>query len=80
MEIKAISGGVDSVMVEKNCSFIIETSIGNVTMCGEILNNEIQERATGPYFWNKDKFYKLSVKERELVVDCVHNELSKFLE
>jgi len=77
---KVISGGVDSTKTEINCSYTIETSIGNVTMYGEVVDNEVNEKATGPSFWNADKFRKLSDEEQKLVKQTVHLELRKLLQ
>lgn len=76
---KVISGGIERTTIEKNCSFVIETSIGNITMYGEILDNEVNEKATGPSFWNADKFRELSDEEQKLVKQTVHTELRKLL-
>lgn len=41
---KVIGGGIDSTKIEINCSYTIETSIGDITMYGEIIDNEINEK------------------------------------
>lgn len=77
---KVISGGVDSTKTEINCSYKIETSLGNVTMYGEIIDNEVNERATGASFWNSNRFRELPREEQVLVTQAVHLELRKLLQ
>jgi hypothetical protein len=79
-KMKVISGGVDSTKTEINCSYTIETSIGNVTMYGEIVDNDVNEKATGPSFWNANKFRELSDEEQKLVKETVHSQLRQLLQ
>lgn len=75
---KVISGGVDSVVAEKHCSFIIKTSLGDIKMYGEIINDEIDEKCITPCFWD-NKYKQLSDKEQGLVRVLVIEELRKLI-
>jgi len=77
--IKIVSGGIDVTKIELNCSFIVETSKGHITMYGEILNNKVNESATDASFWNVDKYRLLSEEEQSLIKKLVNIELEKLI-
>ena len=73
MEIR--SAIIERIQIEKSYSVVVKTTVGDITMYGEVLNGQVNEDITGPAFWNKDKFKSLPLDEQQLAISTVNEHL-----
>ena len=75
-----IDSGIDCITVEKDCFVTLKTDSGiQVTMYGEIVNGKLRSEMTGPSFWNRTVYEKLSPNEKDDVIKATEKEISKFI-
>lgn len=71
---------IDSIKTEKSFSFVVKTPSGiEITMYGEIINDEVSKSSTNPSFWNNARFRELDEMEQNQIIKLVNSELLKLI-